>query len=127
MKPFNLEEYLKNPDQRVVTREGRDARIICTDRQGERENDRVIIALVKDGGKGEYSFSYYSDGKYNLKRDSYLDLFFAPDPALKHEGWVNVYHFADSYYGIYNTKHEAEEAAKGDKDYIATTKIKWEE
>lgn len=31
MKPFNLEEYLKNPSRKVVTRDGRNVRIICTD------------------------------------------------------------------------------------------------
>lgn len=31
MKEFNLNEYLKNPSQKVVTRDGRNVRIICTD------------------------------------------------------------------------------------------------
>ena len=35
MKPFNLEEYLKNPSLKIVTREGKDARIICTDAKGK--------------------------------------------------------------------------------------------
>ena len=29
MKPFNLEEYLANPNRKIVTRDGRNARIIC--------------------------------------------------------------------------------------------------
>lgn len=33
MKQFNLEEYLKNPKRKVVTRDGRDVRVICTDRK----------------------------------------------------------------------------------------------
>ena len=31
MKQFSLEEYLNNPSKKVVTRDGRDTRIICTD------------------------------------------------------------------------------------------------
>lgn len=32
MKEFSLEEHLKNPEKKIVTRNGRKARIICTDR-----------------------------------------------------------------------------------------------
>ena len=31
MKQFNLEEYLKNPLRKIVTRGGRPVRIVCTD------------------------------------------------------------------------------------------------
>ena len=31
MKQFNLEEYLKNPSRKVITRDGREARINCTE------------------------------------------------------------------------------------------------
>ena len=30
MKPFNLDEYLKNPNKKIVTRDKRNARIIST-------------------------------------------------------------------------------------------------
>ena len=43
MKPFNLEEYLANPTKKVVTRDGRNVRIICTDRKG---TDFPIVGLV---------------------------------------------------------------------------------
>ena len=42
MKEFSLEEYLKNPNRKIVTRDWRNVRIICTDRQGE---GRPILAL----------------------------------------------------------------------------------
>ena len=29
MKQFNLEEYLENPDRRIITRDGDSVRIIC--------------------------------------------------------------------------------------------------
>ena len=31
MNEFSLEEYLKNPERKVVTRDGKNVRIICTD------------------------------------------------------------------------------------------------
>ena len=50
MRQFNLEEYLVNPSKKVVTRDGRSARIICTDAKGK----FPIIALVeKDNGQTE--------------------------------------------------------------------------
>ena len=33
MKQFNLKEYLENPKEEVVTREGNPVRIICTDKK----------------------------------------------------------------------------------------------
>ena len=44
MKQFNLEEYLKNPSRKVVTRDGRNVRIICTDKRG---TNFPIVALVE--------------------------------------------------------------------------------
>ena len=36
MTQFNLEEYIKNPSRKVVTREGRNVnRILCTDMKGD--------------------------------------------------------------------------------------------
>ena len=34
MKPFNLKEYLVNPLRKIVTRDGRPVRILCTDVKG---------------------------------------------------------------------------------------------
>ena len=44
MEKFNLEEYLKNPSRKVVTRDGRNARIICTDMNYK---NHPIVALSK--------------------------------------------------------------------------------
>lgn len=122
MKQFSLEEYLKNPERKVVTRNGCDVRIICTDVMG---SDAPIIALVYDAiEEKEHCLPFQIDGKFPDKEEPSFDLFFAP---IKNERWVNVYRFADCYYRLYNTRHEAKEAAKGDKDCIATVKIEWEE
>ena len=123
MKEFNLEEYLKNPNREVVTRDGRKVRVLCTDRKGA----TPIIALVNDGLSEELGHAFYSDGKIFSDEDNELDLFFAPE---KHEGWMNLY---KKGFGLVigDLVRDSEEAAKkiavGDEDYITTIKVEWEE
>ena len=125
MKEFNLTEYLKNPSQKVVTRDGRAVRIICTDAKG----DEPIIALVYNNIRDEENvYTYNRDGRF-YNNDSCLDLFFAP---IKREGWVNLYKDKDediTYLPgiIHDSEKEAKEAIKGDPEFIATIKIEWEE
>ena len=123
MKQFNLEEYLANPSKKVITRDGRKVRIICTDRKSK--NDYPIIALV-EGFEGEEDFFCYPrDGKWPSCES--IDLFFAPE---KHEGWTPVYRESTGsikFGYAYSTKKEAEEASKYDTRYLTTTKIEWEE
>ena len=121
MKRFILDEYLKNPSRKVVTRDGKTARIICTDYYGE----APIIAKIEEC---EYSYPFYEDGNFlSCGEPSHLDLFFAPE---KQEGWINLYKMNSIISPgprAYDTKLEAESAA-GDKSYyISTIKIEWEE
>ena len=122
MKPFNLEEYIANPSKKVVTRDGRKARIICTDAK----TPYPIIALVEStDGTTEQLLSFIKNGKYFDNRSNAEDLFFAPE---KHEGWVNIYKNERDYYFwkfIYPKKTDAEAVA--DSTCIATVKIEWEE
>ena len=93
MEQFSLEKYLANPARKVVTRDGRNARIICTDR---RDLNFPIIALIENiSGGGEKACSYTKDGRHYTDCSDIFDLFFAPE---KHEGWVNIY---KSNYGGY--------------------------
>ena len=123
MKEFNLTEYLKNPSQKVVTRDGRAVRIICTDAKG----DETIIALVYNKIREEENvYTYNRDGYFCKDNESCLDLFFAP---TKKEGWVNIYDITriNCISRIYKTKEEAETIGKGCKSgYITTIKIEWE-
>ena len=123
MKRFSLEEYLKNPSKKVMTRDGRSVRIICTNRLDE---NYPVIALVND----EYTekcYSYSEFGKDIVNTDCELDLFFAPE---KKSAWINLYKMNSIISPgprAYDTKEEAESAA-GDKSYyISTVKIEWEE
>ena len=125
MKEFNLNEYLKNPSQKVVTRDGREVRIICTDFQSE----KPIIGLVKIDENEENAFNFKENGRWHLpeNEESLKDLFFAP---VKKEGWVNINFSVDKgkYVGeeIYRSEDEAIENSKFGI-YIATVKIEWEE
>ena len=125
MKPFNLEEYLANPSRKVVTRDGRKVRIICTDRKG----DTPIIALVNDANDGqEYGYAFYSDGKIFRDRGDELDLFFAPE---KHEGWININKWPDGVRDtdgiIYHNKLDIPDTPPVGGQRVATIKIEWEE
>ena len=126
MKSFNIEEYLKNPSRKVVTRDGRKVkRILCTDARGK----YPIVALVESyDGTADNSLQYTKDGRYIVDCPSSMsDLFFAPE---KHEGWMNLY---KKNFGLVigDLVHNSEEAAKkiaaGDEDYITTIKVEWEE
>lgn len=125
MKPFNLEEYLKNPNQKVVTRDGRPVRIICIDELGA----ILIVALFpRTDNQTELVLSYTADGKvcgesYN---ENSLDLMFAP---IKKEGWVNLFKINSTIITgeVYNTEEEAKSAVISSSIYISTVKVEWEE
>lgn len=125
MKEFNLTEYLKNPSRKVVTRDGREVRIICTDAKG----DEPIIALIYNKYRDEENvYTYNRDGIFYKDNDSCLDLFFAP---IKREGWINLYKDKSGAYPsnfIFETEKRAKEVI-GEKHtiYLTTIKIEWEE
>ena len=119
MKAFSLEEYLKNPKRKVVTKDGRKVRILCTDFNNP---DFPVICGVESSTK-EQLCSFTRDGRYFIGESSPCDLLFAPE---KHEGWVNVYRdFDDMMCGsVFATEEDAKCKAK---TAIATVKIEWEE
>lgn len=122
MEQFSLAEYLKNPTRPIVTRDGRIARIICTDAK----RDFPLIALIKNDDS-ELLVSYTLRGTPYELCESVCDLFFAPE---KKEGWIKVY-YGNSRCNtfvcnrIFATKEEAEKQ-KND-NVVAIIKIEWEE
>ena len=125
MKQFSLDEFKKNPSRKIVTRDWRTVRIICTDFQ----SDKPIIGLVKDKEENkERAYNFSEDGRQYPTEDvveSNLDLFFVP---IKKEGWVNIYQDNKfKWNSIFDTKEEAEEIGKSLSNYITTIKIKWEQ
>ena len=125
MKQFNLEEYLKNPSRKVVTRDGRNVRIICTDKRG---TNFPIVALVECEDKEETCY-YTAKGYWNsCEIESKIDLFFVPE---KHEGWINIFngvlYSTHASCGIYESKEAAEKLGNSLYGYITTIKIEWED
>ena len=122
MKAFNIKEYLKNPSRKVVTRDGQNIKIHCTNFMGLQS----IIGQIEGYA---FSTSFSEDGRYAIDRDdSHLDLFFAPE---KYEGWANVFKSSKGNNvitsDIFESKEEAEKAGKNYNNYIATAKVEWEE
>ena len=126
MEQFSLEKYLENPNRKVVTRDGKSARIICTDRVDKTHTILALLFEDEDRNREEV-YQYTSKGEYYSNASSPHDLFFAP---VKKSAWINLYKM-NSFIGpgprVYDTKEEAESAA-GDKSYyVSTIKIEWEE
>ena len=127
MKQFNLEEYLKNPSKKVVTRDGRAVKIYCTD-----YIDKCGLFVIGKIEGNAYSYSFREDGRFVDHKETDNDLFFAPE---KHEGWINIYFGKDGPISgniIFNSKEEAEESGRHccgfTKDlYITSIKIEWED
>ena len=124
MKQFNLEEYLKNPSKKVVTRRGKAVKIHCTNHA----SNRPIIAQVEGS---DYSASFTENGKAFISNNviSKDDLFFAPE---KHEGWINIFKSSNdlAFLGqsrIFASKEDAKKDGKDCECYVATVKVEWEE
>lgn len=126
MKPFNLEEYLANPNKKVITRDGRAVKIYCTNY----DSRQPIIAEIE---YHNFSQSFTKDGRYFIDdRNSPYDLFFTPE---KHEGWINIFRGKDGPLTgniIFASKEEAEESSRHccgftQSLYIISVKIEWEE
>ena len=125
MKQFNLEEYLENPSRKVITRDGRNARIVCTDAK----TTYPLVAVVEKNKDEEFVLSFLKDGRFIRDTISREDLFFAPE---KHEGYVNLLKDlnGNAFIGdpsIYKSKEDAERGMENCSNYIAAAKIEWEE
>lgn len=122
MKQFNLQEYLAHPERRLVTRDGRETRIVCTDLKG---SSMPILGLVKNPEKFEEKvISYTPEGRAAyLTKD--FDLFFAPNIVKR---WGIVYRKSER---LFDTREEAEqwmeEADEGEKKFCSVCKVEWEE
>ena len=121
MKQFNLQEYLAHPERKVITRNGRKVRIICTDR----ESIKPVVALITLPNGDEVIKTFWDNGIETAGSEDKNDLFFSP---AKYERWINVYGNSVYYPGtqMYNTEQEAKEM-RGTGAYVATVKIEWME
>ena len=124
MKPFNLEEYLKNPDREVVTRDGRPVRIICTDRKGLYTKPVIALITLPNGDEGIKTF--WDNGIETAGSEYENDLFFAP---TKHTDYINLYRDESVYFlgGVYTSEEYAKNIARGNDQYITTIRVEWEQ
>ena len=126
MKKFDLQEYFINPSCKVVTRDGRSVRILCTDANGP----YPIAALVRNENNEDSACMFKEDGTFLEGNKSSHDLFF--DVEIKH-GWVNLYRTEQGFVifgSVYDTKEDAlDELEKTDGmcKNIDTIQIEWEE
>ena len=125
MKQFNLNEYLKNPDRKIVTRDGHNARIISTDRKSPTGHNIVVLL---DYGSEEISTTCDNNGETEFCSpfQSKGDLFFVSE---KREGWINLYNSCEGTVGrrVYRSEKDAKSEIDQDKLYISTVKVEWEE
>ena len=126
MKRFNLEEYLTNPNKKIVTGNGKKVtKVLCTDAKG---HFPIAVLVESFDGVDEQAISYTKDGHRFITEDHFSDLFFASE---KYEGWVNVFKSSKGNNvitsDIFESKEEAEEAGKNYNNYIVTAKVEWEE
>ena len=120
MKPFNLKEYLKDSSKKVITRDGRTAKIHCTNYCS---SNFPIVAEIEGRNFSEI-FTIY--GRYEGdNRESPNDLFFASGEHC--EGWVNIYRNKTNGESYCGKIYESEDDAKAQKDILTTIKIEWEE
>ena len=108
----------------METREGKEARIVCTNVLG----NYPVVAEIEGTNSSEL---FSKDGKWFIcddLTDSHKDLFFTP---VNNEGWVNIFRGSYGYFvgqsRIYKSKEEAEKEGEGYSDYITTIKIEWKE
>ena len=127
MEQFNLDKYLENPNRKVVTRDGRSVKIICTNAKG----NFPIIALVETYNGNETVLRLKENGRFYNDTENSSDLFFAP---AKKEGWINLFKINSTITTgkVYNTEEEAKSAVKNtavinSSIYISTVKVEWEE
>ena len=129
MKPFSVKDYTKDPSRKVVTRDGKPARVICTDLK----HKYPVIAALDYGYDEERIFFYDECGRLGGVTDSSCDLFFE-EKNTKKKGWINIYksnYREDEYFtsSIYWDKDDALAHATNSKiqSTVLTTCVEWEE
>ena len=134
LKPFDLEAA--KAGKPVCTRDGRNARIICFDRN-DIKPIVALVTIVNGTSVIEKAFYYFEDGHHLSKNDNNIyDLMMLSE---KKEGWINIYNADTTFYyvdgRVFETKDEAVKEAKEEvekeqrekNEYIDTIRVEWEE
>jgi hypothetical protein len=88
-----------DPNRPVQTRDGRPARILCTDLKG----DQPIAAAIRGAGGNETVSEFGENGQWLVGETSDTDLINVPE---KRTVWVNIYE--DGYTSRYPTRELAD-------------------
>lgn len=111
MQKFDLSLWLQDKIRKVVTRDGRPVRIICTDRKAKSGN---IVGLVSEDEASIYVWN--NNGKHIVSEDLDNDLFFADEGKELTELQKTLEEDCDCYVNLYNdgkTREELREWIKG--------------
>jgi hypothetical protein len=119
-----------DPSKPVQTRDGRKARIVCTDRKSA--YNISIIALIQESNGFEFACGYFSDGRHEIGAgggEHKSDLVNIPEKR-----WVNIYRNLSGYVYAggrgFLTKGEAIKVrdtcvTSNLRDFIACVEIDW--
>lgn len=121
MKKFDLNEYLKNPGRKIVTKDGKSVKIICTDRS---DDGFPIVALV---GETAIVYCYTKEGRHFCSYSDSNDLFFASENK---KGWINVYAYespANTHMTGYIFPSKDKAISNSGNNLVDTIEIEWEE
>ena len=82
--PFNLQEWLSDKSQKVVTKDGKSVRIVCTDSKADQPIVALITHTYEGGGTYETIETYNENGHYWSvgNKDADLDLFLVTEEPL---------------------------------------------
>lgn len=112
-----------DPTKPFQTRDGRKARLLCTDAKGRIGSEaQPIVALITRPDGTEFAGQYTIDGHFYT--DSQLSSSDLVNIPVEHEGWVNVYS-GGAFGVIHETKEQADK--KSDRHRIACIHIKFKE
>ena len=115
LKEFDLEAA--KAGKPVCTRDGRKARIICFDLKNEEYP--IVAAIGNDSSETLLCYTINGEivkGAYKANNDLMM-------LSEKKEEWVNIYE--DMV--MYTSEEEAKMGIATERNYIATTKVEWEE
>lgn len=119
MKPFSIE--LAKQGKPICTRDGRKAIFLTT-----LSNKNFPVVAIVSCGQEENVYQYDINGVCD-EHDNNLDLMMLPE---KKEMWINIYKVATNFIPgghLYSTEKIARDIGEGDKYYVTTTKVCWEE
>lgn len=126
MRQFNLQEYLKTPSIKIITRNHCPARIICTDKiDNHNANIVALIHSMDPEMDYEYTEYYTEDGMYLPNKEPHpRDLFFVTESDYT-EWWINLYKVGKQLFtecAVFPTKEQALQFRTG-RCYLTTVKV----